>query len=383
MTRNARSDQLHQAVRRFAAGERAHSFSELALQITAFQREHSPGFARLCASRTRPIESVDDIPGVPCDAFRLARVTLHPEAEDRLRFYTSGTTSGARGMHAMRVTETYHELALHFGRAALLSNERAHHVVALAPLLDEPPTSSLGHMMAMFMVDFERRGPFDVRTPERWLINDQGVDREGLERAGARARERGETLLVLATSFALVGLLDALEGRELLLPASSVVMQTGGFKGKTREIEPAELRASVARTFGIAPAQIVSEYGMTELTSQLYEATVPGSALQAELPGEPGVYREPPWLRVVPVDPATLEPVASGEVGIARIVDLGNIDSAVAIQTQDRVRRVDGGLVLLGRAAGAPPRGCSLAIEEFMTAPGVRQLLTQGGSDLR
>jgi hypothetical protein len=72
----------------------------------------------------------------------------------------------------------------------------------------------------------------------------------------------------------------------------------------------------------------------------------------------------------VPVDPATLEPVPSGEIGIARIIDLGNVDSAVAIQTQDRVRRVEGGIVLLGRAAGAPARGCSLSIEEFMSKAG-------------
>ena len=203
MTRNARSDSLHQAVRRFAAGEQARTFRDLALEIASFQREHSPGFARLWASRQRAIESVDDIPGVPCDAFRLARVALHPQTEDRLRFSTSGTTSGARGLHAMRVTETYQELALNFGRSALLSNERPQHVVALAPLLDDPPSSSLGHMMAMFMVDFEQRGPFDVRSPERWLIDDRGVNLRGLEQAAARANAHGETLLVLATSFAL------------------------------------------------------------------------------------------------------------------------------------------------------------------------------------
>lgn len=368
MSRNARSDDLHRAVRRFAAGDRTRSFTELSLEIAVFQREFSPGFARLCDSRKQSLESADDIPGVPCDAFRLARVAVHPAAEDRLRFLTSGTTSGARGMHAMRVTETYRELALQFGRSALLSDSRAHHVVALAPLLDEPPSSSLGHMMAMFMVDFEQRGEFDVRIPERWLIDDGGVDLLGLERAAERATARGETLLVLATSFALVGLLDSLEGRPLPLPADTVVMQTGGFKGKTREIEPAELRAAVARTFCIDQTQIVSEYGMTELTSQLYEATVPGSALARERGGTSGVYAEPPWLRVVPVDPTTLDPVPDGDVGIARIIDLGNVDSAVAIQTQDRVRRVEGGIVLLGRAAGAPPRGCSLAIEEFLQA---------------
>ncbi|HKO51090.1 MAG TPA: acyl-protein synthetase [Polyangiaceae bacterium] len=366
MTRNARSDHLHRAVRRFAAGDRTRRFLELALEIAAFQREFSPGFARLWASRRAPIESADEIPGVPCDAFRLARVALHPEDEDRLRFSTSGTTSGARGLHAMRVTETYQELALNFGRSALLSNQRAHHVVALAPVPEDPPSSSLGHMMAMFMVDFEQRGSFDVRTPERWLIDDRGVNPSGLALAAEHATERGQTLLVLATSFALVGLLDALADRVLPLPAGTVVMQTGGFKGKTREIEPAELRRAIARTFAISETQIVSEYGMTELTSQLYEATVPGSALAGERHGAPGVYAEPPWLRVVPVDPTTLEPVPSGEVGIARIVDLGNVDSAVAIQTQDRVRRVAGGIALLGRAEGAPPRGCSLAIEEFL-----------------
>jgi len=366
MNRNARSDALHQAVRAFAAGDRARSFPDLAREIAEFQREFSPGFARLCASRGTSLASVEEIPGVPCDAFRLARIAVHPEREDRLRFYTSGTTSGARGMHAMRVTETYHELALHFGRAALLSNARAHHVVALAPLLDDPPTSSLGHMMAMFMVDFERRGAFEVRSPERWLLDERGINLSHLERAAQHAAERAETLLVLATSFALVGSLDALEGRRLPLPSGAVVMQTGGFKGKTREIEPGELRSAVARAFAIPEAQIVSEYGMTELTSQLYEATVPGSALARERSGTPGVYAEPAWLRVVPVDPSTLEPVSDGQVGIARIVDLGNVDSAVAIQTQDRVRRVAGGIELLGRAAGAPPRGCSLAIEEFM-----------------
>ncbi len=266
----------------------------------------------------------------------------------------------------MRVTETYHELALSFGRAALLSGEAAHHVVALAPLLDDPPTSSLGHMMALFMVDFERRGPFAVRTPERWLIDDRGLNLLGLEQAAARASERGHRLLVLATSFALVDLLDRLEGRTLPLPDGTVVMQTGGFKGKSREIEATELRTALARTFGISEAQIVGEYGMTELTSQLYEATVPGSALERERRGAAGVYAEPPWLRVIPVDPTSLEPVPNGEVGIARIVDLGNVDSAVAIQTQDRVRRVEGGIVLLGRASGAPARGCSLAIEEFL-----------------
>jgi hypothetical protein len=364
VTRNAHSDALHSAVQDFAAGNSRRSFEALALEIAAFQREFSPGFARLLGQRA--LTRAQDIPGVPCDAFRLARVAVHPQDEDRARFFTSGTTSGTRGMHAMRTDATYRALALRFGRAALLATRGPRYVVALAPPLDAPPTSSLGHMMAMFMVDFEQQGDFDVRTADRWLIDDAGVNVAGLERAAQRASERGEALLLLATSFALVGLLDALDERTLPLPPHAVVMQTGGFKGKSREIEPNELRASLATRFGIPETQIVSEYGMTELTSQLYEATLPGSALQAERGGRAGVYCEPPWLRVIPVDPVTLDPVSGGEIGIARILDLGNIDSAVAIQTQDRVRRVAGGVELLGRAPGAPPRGCSLAVEEFL-----------------
>jgi hypothetical protein len=367
MNRNTRSEALHGAVRSFAAGESSRTFDELALEIAGFQRDFSPGFARLLAARSSALGSVENIPGVPCDAFRLARVAVHPEAEDCLSFATSGTTSGARGKHVMRTAETYRALALSFGRQALLSNDgaRARRVAALAPRLDDPPTSSLGYMMAMFMVDFAQQ---DDKQAEHWLIDEHGVSVAGLTRAGQGALEAGEPLVLLATSFALVSLLDALEGKKLRVPASTVVMQTGGFKGKTREIAPAELRSMVAQCFGISELQVVSEYGMTELTSQLYEATVPGSALQAAHHGPPGIYFEPPWLRVVPVDPTTLEAVAPGEIGIARIVDLGNVDSAIAIQTQDRVRRVAGGIELLGRAPGAPPRGCSLAVEEFLAA---------------
>ncbi len=165
---------------------------------------------------------------------------------------------------------------------------------------------------------------------------------------------------MLATSFALVHLLDALAGDVLPLPRGSRVMQTGGFKGRSREVAADELRREVARALAVDERSVVGEYGMTELSSQFYEATMVD-------PGAPaGVFVEPPWARVIPVDGATLEPVADGETGIARIEDLANVDSAFAVLTQDRVRRVPGGFELLGRAQGAPPRGCSIALEEML-----------------
>jgi hypothetical protein len=71
-------------------------------------------------------------------------------------------------------------------------------------------------------------------------------------------------------------------------------------------------------------------------------------------------------LRVTPVDPLSLAPVAHGAAGLARFIDLGNVDSAVSVVTQDLVRRRDDGIELLGRQQGAPARGCSLAIEALL-----------------
>jgi hypothetical protein len=103
---------------------------------------------------------------------------------------------------------------------------------------------------------------------------------------------------------------------------------------------------------------------MTELSSQLYEGSLPGAALS----GPAWTLLEPPWLRVTPVDPVSLEPVADGELGLARFVDLANIDSAVAVLTRDLVRRQGPGIQLVGRAPGALPRGCSLAVEALLEA---------------
>jgi hypothetical protein len=178
------------------------------------------------------------------------------------------------------------------------------------------------------------------------------------------ALAKDQPVLLLATSFALVHFLDALGDSSFALPRGSRVMQTGGFKGKSREGPADRLRAELARVFGLDERAIVAEYGMTELSSQFYEQTLfDGAAAH-------GVYAEPPWARVVPVDPATLAPVPDGEVGLAKIIDLMNIDSAVAVLTQDRVRRLRAGIELLGRAPGAPSRGCSIAMDELLGRSG-------------
>lgn len=368
------SNQLHERVQRFASEQSAETFETLALDLAHFQAEASPGFRRLLSVHGQTLRGIDDIPPVPSAAFRLTRVATYPRELDVARFYTSGTTGAERGTHALRRTDTYEHLSLIFGRQALLSNgAKSPVVVALAPAPARPPSSSLGYMMARFMESFDGRAldgaelAFDSSTPTRWLLDETGIDLAGLERARKAAEQRAQPLLVLGTAFALVRLLDELEGGRRPLPAGSVVMQTGGFKGKSREVSMDELRAQLSEAFQLPPAHVVGEYGMTELTSQLYEATVTGSELSTRQPrATPGVYFEPPWLRVTPVDPVTLSPVPHGVAGLARFVDLGNVDSAVSVVTQDLVRRHDGGIQLLGRQPGAPARGCSLAIEALL-----------------
>lgn len=367
------SQRLHERVQRFAEGHPRDDFATLALDIARFQADASDGFRRLVKARGSQLATLDDIPPVPSDAFRLARVATYEPELDAVRFFTSGTTGAERGTHAMRRTDTYERLSLAFGRQALLGPSGRAVVVALAPALTAPPSSSLGYMMARFMEAFDgealgaAEARFSSASSARWLLGENGVNLQGLELAASHASEAERPLLLLGTAFALVRLLADLAGARLALPPGSVVMQTGGFKGRSREVSMEQLRGGVSDALQLAPERVVGEYGMTELTSQLYEATVRESALAARYPSAaPGIYFEPPWLRVTPVDPVSLRPVADGESGLARFIDLGNVDSAVSVVTQDLVRRAQGGIQLLGRQAGAPARGCSLAIEALL-----------------
>jgi hypothetical protein len=367
----AESDALHARARAFIAaslrGEATEPFDALALDLCRFQARHVRALARLARARGVDLDRARDafaIPAVPCDVFRLSRIAVHPPSCDVAVFRTSGTSGGvaARGEHPLRTTETY-ELAARGWAPRFLWPDRADLVAwVLAPSLAEQPDSSLGFMLDRFAHGFEARPSF--------LVHAQGgghaaLDVEGLLRAAVRAREAGWPVLVLATSFALVHLVDQAGGLDLRLPPWSRVMQTGGFKGRSREVAPDELRRRVGETFGVRTDLVVGEYGMTELSSQLYEGTLAG-ALGFGPAVEHGVYFAPPWVRVDAVDPVSLDPLPPGEVGIARIVDLANVDSAVAIQTADRVRLAGGGVEILGRLPGAAPRGCSLAVDEML-----------------
>jgi len=400
-----KSDALHERVLAFAhsfetqAAGAYDTFENLALDIARFQYDHSPGFARLCAVPRAELTHLEHIPTVPSDVFRLARVALHPPELDTAIFRTSGTTSELTGQHPVRRLATKERLAILQAQRTLFAQFGRGVIVALATRPDG--SSSLGHMMELFMRHFDGRplvadphgATWSSSEPGRFLIDARGVDIEGLERAARLAKFRSEPLYVLATSFAMVAALDALDGATIHAPARTTIMITGGFKGRSRHVDEDHLRSAIAQAFGIAPERIVGEYGMTELSSQLFEqaasvsaarhgdarlssvsaassGTSPRSAWWQEA-GPAGVYFPPPWLRVRAVSPQSYQEVPSGEVGLAHFTDLANIDSCLSVLTQDQVRCIGGGIQLLGRAPKAPPRGCSLPFEAlaFATTP--------------
>jgi hypothetical protein len=336
----------------------------LALDIARYQAAHVPAVAQLYAAHglePAALRHASEIPALPCEIFRLRRVAAHAPALDERCFRTSGTTQGAleRGEHAMRTTATYAAAALGWGKRMLWPDRDRLRFVGLVAPEDRAADSSLSFMLARFAEQLDRQ--------PSWHFDGERLDVDGLPRACQLAHAAGEALLVAGTAFALVELGGRLGGHNLPLPAGSRVMQTGGFKGRTREIEPALLRRLAAALFAVPESHVVGEYGMTELSSQLYEGTLRRALGLGYATAEAGCYFAPPWVRVTAVDPIDLVPLPAGQSGLARMLDLANVDSAVAILTSDLVReRADGSIEHLGRAPGAEPRGCSLGIEEAL-----------------
>jgi hypothetical protein len=165
-------------------------------------------------------------------------------------------------------------------------------------------------------------------------------------------------IALCGTAFAFVRLIDHLAERGVLvgLPPACRIMETGGFKGRAREIPRAELYAEIKRTLGIPTERIVNQYGMTELGSQFYDSILRSSS-------EPRRKLGPPWARVVVIDPETGHEAATGHVGIIVVVDLANTGSVLALQTGDLGRAVLDGFEVIGREPGAEERGCSIAAD--------------------
>jgi hypothetical protein len=220
-------------------------------------------------------------------------------------------------------------------------------LVALTPPPAEAHRSSLVHMLATVIGRFG--SPDSVFAGRIDGSGNWDVDCDRLDRTLRRAIDAARPACLMGTAFNFVHVLDRLAdgGRRYGLPAGSRAMETGGYKGRSRELSRGELHARIADRFGIVPGRVVTEYGMSELSSQAY--------------GRGGVgLRFPPWTRVRAVSPEDGSEMPEGRPGLVRVHDLANVWSVAAVETGDLGILRDGGLELLGRAGTAAPRGCSL-----------------------
>jgi hypothetical protein len=336
-------------------------FDEHARALCAYQLEFNAPYARFAKSLgfdTNALPATwQEIPAVPSSAFKDATLATFPIAGAEALFHTSGTTVDTPGKHYLGRAALYDAaLAAAFDRFMLADGARLRYLnVVPNPRLR--PHSSLGYMMGHVSV---LRG--DGRAA--YFLDGDSVDVGGFTRALDEAIRAHVPVCIAGTAFGFVALLDGLAagGRHFAAPAGSRVMETGGFKGRTRAVERRELYARLESAFAIPYASIVAEYGMTELVSQYYDDL-------ASRASDTRVKAGPPWLRTLVVDERGRE-MARGETGFLRHVDLGNRSSVVAIETEDRGYATEGGFVLLGRDGDAPPRGCSLDAEGLLVRAG-------------
>ncbi len=332
-----------------------------AMRVYAAQRSENPILERFWAASGKAVDRWEDIPPVPASVFKT--VPVHRPGPVEAVFRTSGTTQGAaaRGEHHVVSMALYRAASVGHMKASLLPHGvEQTSLLALVPDPRSTPDSSLGQM-----IDFLAEEGFrDVTWG--WHPTD-GVDLPKVFSAVARGGCQGPVLLV-TTAFALVNLLDALKenGRSLLLPAGSGIMETGGFKGRVVEVSREELYARAFSSLGVPMTHIINEYGMTELLSQAYDGVV-GKAS----PLDDRRLRFPSWVRTRALDPESLAVLPPGQTGLLCHWDLANVGSACPVLTED-VGWVDacGGLVLLARATKAEPRGCSLMAEAFLRSSG-------------
>lgn len=329
------------------------SFEELALEAFAFQFERIEPYRRLCEGRGITPGSIADwrrIPPVPTAAFKSLTLAAEPAREV---FRSSGTTAEEdRSVHHHPYPDLYRlTIDASFPRFCLPLGSPVP-MLSLVPTREQLPDSSLS-----FMIDhvLSRWGSPESAT----AFGSRGVE-VARARSWAGARQRtGRPVLVLATAFALAQWLDGLErlGLHFRLPPGSAVFETGGFKGRTQELTREELLERIGTWLGVAPGAVIREYGMSELTSQFYT--------RALLGGDPDLFVASPWTRVRILDPVTLEEAPAGTPGLIAVFDLANLGSAVHVLTEDLGVTEGDGFRLLGRAAGAELRGCSLVVEEL------------------
>lgn len=341
--------ELHRELLRFVRHGEG-DFEALALRVIAYQRAALPAYGRLCGDRV--IDHWREAPLVPTELFRELDLCSLPVSPGQTVFRTSGTTHGKRGERRVPDLGLYDAaMAEPFIANVLAGDRKRQRWVSLIPRTDAVKDSSLSHMVTSLAEP--------LASETFWAMDRHGLDVDVAVRGLNEGHGFGdEPVVLLSTAFALVELIEQAKYLGRLAPGSRV-MVTGGFKGKKEPIPEPALFATIKKKLGVPPERIVSEYGMTELSSQAY-----GTGLGPS--GKPEL-RPMSTLRFAIIDPESGKPLDAGRSGLVACFDLLNLDNVSFILTSDMGHlTVDGALVLEGRQPGAVARGCGLTAEELI-----------------
>lgn len=308
-------------------------FRSLALQVFRFQYHNNPVYRQYCnLLKTQPeaVSSVEQIPFLPIGCFK-THVVATTVYDPRIIFESSGTTGKASSRHFIRDEALYRKSFLQCFELFYGKPEN-YCILGLLPSYLERGNSSLVYMVQELVAG--------TGNPDSGFYLH---DFERLSQTLQRLEQMRQKVLLIGVTYAL---LDFAERFPMAL-RHTIVMETGGMKGRRQELLREEVHHLLRNAFSI-PA-IHSEYGMTELLSQAYAK-------------KDGKFQAPPWMRVLvreEDDPFIFLPI--GKTGGLNIIDLANLYSCSFIATEDiGALHEDGTFSVAGRQDHAALRGCSL-----------------------
>ncbi len=308
-------------------------FEQLALKVFAFQFENNPVYRSFCDllyKHPSDIKLIKDIPFLPIEFFKSHEILSITESIQKT-FSSSGTTGSSISKHYITDLSIYKKSFMS-GFRNFYGDITDYVVLALLPSYLEREGSSLVYMTNELI---ELSG-----HPESGFYLDNLNE---LKDILIRLDSKGKKVLLIGVSFAL---LDLIEIHKFNLK-NTMVMETGGMKGRRKELIREELHSLLKKGFGVD--HIHSEYGMTELLSQAYSK------------GE-GIFKSPPWMRILirnTEDALTIE--SDHQTGGINVIDLANINSCAFIATQDLGKiHQDDTFEVLGRFDHSDIRGCNL-----------------------
>lgn len=313
----------------------AEEFEAKALQVFRHQYMHNKVYQQFCDLLKKypsGVKSVENIPFLPIEFFKTHKVTSTTKPSE-ITFSSSGTTGQTTSKHHVADLSVY-ETSFRKGFTRYYGDIQDYAILALLPSYLERKGSSLIYMVEDLIKKSENpHSGFYLNDLESLLEKLQVLE------------EQGQKVLLIGVSFALLDLAE----RFPMKLNHTTIMETGGMKGRRKEMIRAELHGILEQAFGVE--KIHSEYGMTELLSQAYST---GN----------GIFECPPWMKILIRDPEdAMSLLPEGKSGGINVIDLANINSCSFIATQDLGKNLGAEKTeILGRFDNSDIRGCNLLI---------------------